>query len=182
MPTQNDRNLIWIDLEMTGLIPETHTIVEIATIVTDPELNQLAEGPVFAISQPASELNKMDPFVRNMHTRSGLLQRIQSSNVSLAQAEHATIEFLAQYVPAGKSPVCGNGICMDKRFLSVHMPNLCNYFHYRQIDVSTLKELATRWKPDIMSGVVKKGKHLALEDIRESIEELKYYRTHFLKR
>lgn len=177
MPKQNELNLIWIDLEMTGLTPETDVIVEIATIVTDPELNILAEGPVLAISQPEEKLELMGDWVREQHTKSGLLDRIRASTVTVQDAENQTLEFLAQYVPANKSPMCGNSICMDRRFLYQYMKNLEQYFHYRHIDVSTIKELALRWKGDIMSDLKKQGKHLALDDIKDSIAELSFYRT-----
>lgn len=172
----SDQNLIWIDLEMTGLDPEAHKIIEIATIVTDSELNILAEGPVLAIHQPESELDKMDDWCTNTHTGSGLVERIRQSTVTEAQAVAQTIEFLEKWVPRGKSPICGNSIGQDRRFLYKHMPELEEYFHYRYIDVSTLKELTRRWKPEVLDGISKKGSHLALDDIRESIAELKYYR------
>ncbi|MDW6018229.1 oligoribonuclease [Vibrio plantisponsor] len=172
----SDQNLIWIDLEMTGLDPEAHKIIEIATIVTDSELNILAEGPVLAIHQPESELDKMDDWCTNTHTGSGLVERIRQSTVTEAQAVAQTIEFLEKWVPRGKSPICGNSIGQDRRFLYKHMPELEEYFHYRYIDVSTLKELTRRWKPEVLDGFSKKGSHLALDDIRESIAELKYYR------
>lgn len=172
----SDQNLIWIDLEMTGLDPEAHKIIEIATIVTDSELNILAEGPVLAIHQPESELDKMDDWCTNTHTGSGLVERIRQSTVTEAQAVAQTIEFLEKWVPRGKSPICGNSIGQDRRFLYKHMPVLEEYFHYRYIDVSTLKELTRRWKPEVLDGFSKKGSHLALDDIRESIAELKYYR------
>jgi len=172
----SDQNLIWIDLEMTGLDPEAHKIIEIATIVTDSELNILAEGPVLAIHQPESELDKMDDWCTNTHTGSGLVERIRQSTVTEAQAVAQTIEFLEKWVPRGKSPICGNSIGQDRRFLYKHMPELEEYFHYRYIDVSTLKELTRRWKPEVLDGFSKQGSHLALDDIRESIAELKYYR------
>ncbi|MGY2574267.1 oligoribonuclease [Vibrio sp. C8] len=172
----SDQNLIWIDLEMTGLDPEAHKIIEIATIVTDSQLNILAEGPVLAIHQPESELDKMDDWCTNTHTASGLVERIRQSTVTEEQAVTQTIEFLEKWVPRGKSPICGNSIGQDRRFLYKHMPELEEYFHYRYIDVSTLKELTRRWKPEVLDGFSKKGSHLALDDIRESIAELKYYR------
>ncbi|MGF1745837.1 oligoribonuclease [Vibrio minamisatsumaniensis] len=172
----SDQNLIWVDLEMTGLDPETHKIIEIATIVTDSELNILAEGPVLAIHQPQSELDKMDDWCTTTHAGSGLVKRIQESTVSEQDAIQQTIEFLEQWVPKGKSPICGNSIGQDRRFLYKHMPELEEYFHYRYIDVSTLKELTRRWKPEILEGFSKSGSHLALDDIRESIAELQYYR------
>ncbi|MYM63564.1 oligoribonuclease [Pseudomaricurvus sp. HS19] len=177
----NPHNLIWIDLEMTGLIPEQDVIIEIATIVTDAHLNVLAEGPVFAIHQPAEVMAAMDEWNTRQHGQSGLTQRVLESQVTAAQAEQATIEFLAQWVPAGASPICGNSICQDRRFLARYMPQLEAFFHYRNLDVSTLKELARRWKPEVLAGVKKSAAHLALEDIRDSIEELKHYRAEFIR-
>ena len=174
----NEQNLIWVDLEMTGLDPETHKIIEIATIVTDSELNILAEGPVLAIHQPESELAKMDDWCTNTHTASGLVERIRASKITEDDAVAQTIEFLEKWVPKGKSPICGNSIGQDRRFLYKHMPLLEEYFHYRYIDVSTIKELTRRWKPDVLSGFTKQGSHLALDDIRESIAELQFYRQH----
>ncbi|KJF95627.1 oligoribonuclease [Photobacterium angustum] len=174
--TISDKNLIWIDLEMTGLDPETHKIIEIATIVTDPQLNILAEGPVLAIHQPEAELDKMDDWCTNTHTNSGLVERIRKSTVTEQQAVAQTIAFLEQWVPKGASPICGNSIGQDRRFLYKHMPQLEQYFHYRYLDVSTLKELTRRWKPELLDGLNKKGSHLALDDIRDSIDELRYYR------
>jgi oligoribonuclease len=173
---QSADNLIWIDLEMTGLYPEKDHIIEIATIVTDSRLNIVAEGPVFAIHQSDALLNGMDNWNTKQHHSSGLVARVKASLVTEAEAEQATLDFLRKYVPAGKSPMCGNTVYQDRRFLNRYMPELEKYFHYRLLDVSTLKELALRWAPRIYSGVVKESKHLALEDIRESIEELKYYR------
>jgi len=172
----SDQNLIWVDLEMTGLDPETHKIIEIATIVTDSELNILAEGPVLAIHQPDSELDKMDEWCTTTHTGSGLVKRVKESIVTEQDAIAQTIEFLEKWVPKGKSPICGNSIGQDRRFLYKHMPELEEYFHYRYIDVSTLKELTRRWKPEVLDGFTKSGSHLALDDIRESIAELQYYR------
>ncbi|KIE18884.1 oligoribonuclease [Vibrio sinaloensis] len=172
----SDQNLIWMDLEMTGLDPETHKIIEIATIVTDSELNILAEGPVLAIHQPESELEKMDEWCTTTHTGSGLVARVRASQVTEQDAIRQTIEFLEKWVPKGKSPICGNSIGQDRRFLYKHMPELEEYFHYRYVDVSTLKELTHRWKPEVLDGFSKSGSHLALDDIRESIAELKYYR------
>ncbi|WP_318459983.1 oligoribonuclease [Photobacterium leiognathi] len=174
--TISDKNLIWIDLEMTGLDPETHKIIEIATIVTDPQLNILAEGPVLAIHQSEEELAKMDDWCTNTHTNSGLVDRIRKSIVTEQQAVAQTIAFLEQWVPKGVSPICGNSIGQDRRFLYKHMPELEQYFHYRYLDVSTLKELTRRWKPELLDGFSKKGSHLALDDIRDSIDELRYYR------
>ncbi|MDN3614855.1 oligoribonuclease [Vibrio gallaecicus] len=172
----SDQNLIWVDLEMTGLDPETHKIIEIASIVTDSELNILAEGPVLAIHQSDEELDKMDEWCTTTHTGSGLVARIKESSVTEQDAIDQTIEFLEKWVPKGKSPICGNSIGQDRRFLYKHMPELEQYFHYRYIDVSTLKELTRRWKPEVLDGFSKTGSHLALDDIRESIAELQYYR------
>ncbi|EKO3487542.1 oligoribonuclease [Vibrio fluvialis] len=172
----SDQNLIWIDLEMTGLDPETHKIIEIASIVTDSQLNILAEGPVLAVHQPESELQKMDDWCTNTHTNSGLVERVRQSSVNEDDAVAQTIAFLELWVPAGKSPICGNSIGQDRRFLYKHMPRLEEYFHYRYIDVSTIKELTRRWKPEVLDGFSKQGSHLALDDIRESIAELKFYR------
>ncbi|MGF1750841.1 oligoribonuclease [Vibrio cionasavignyae] len=172
----SDQNLIWVDLEMTGLDPEQHKIIEIASIVTDSQLNILAEGPVIAIHQPEAELAKMDEWCTNTHTASGLVARVTESTYTEQQAIAETIAFLEQWVPKGVSPICGNSIGQDRRFLYKHMPELEEYFHYRYIDVSTLKELTRRWKPEILDGFSKQGTHLALDDIRESIAELKYYR------
>lgn len=174
-------NLIWIDLEMTGLEPATDVIIEIATIVTDSDLNILAEGPTLAIHQSDEIMDNMDEWCTNQHGKSGLTQRVKESSVTEAEAEQATIEFLKQYVEAGVSPMCGNSIGQDRRFLDKYMPELEAFFHYRNLDVSSLKELAKRWKPEVAAGVVKKGSHLALDDIRDSIEELKHYREHFIK-
>lgn len=172
----SEHNLIWVDLEMTGLDPEQHKIIEIASIVTDSELNILAEGPVIAVHQPEEELLKMDEWCTTTHTGSGLVERVKASSINEQQAVQETIAFLEQWVPKGKSPICGNSIGQDRRFLYKHMPELEEYFHYRYIDVSTLKELTRRWKPEVLSGFHKKGSHLALDDIRESIAELQYYR------
>ena len=176
--TISDQNLIWIDLEMTGLDPETHKIIEIATVVTDPQLNVLAEGPVLAIYQPEAELVKMDDWCTTTHTNSGLVERIRQSTITEAQAVAQTVAFLEQWVPKGVSPICGNSIGQDRRFLYKHMPILEQYFHYRYLDVSTLKELTRRWKPELLDGFSKKGSHLALDDIHDSIAELRYYREH----
>ncbi|MCS0415665.1 oligoribonuclease [Vibrio diabolicus] len=177
----SDQNLIWVDLEMTGLDPETHKIIEIASIVTDSELNILAEGPVLAIHQPEEELAKMDDWCTNTHTASGLVERVRNSKISEQDAAAQTIEFLEKWVPKGASPICGNSIGQDRRFLYKHMPELEEFFHYRYVDVSTLKELARRWQPEVLNGFTKQGTHLALDDIRESIAELKYYRGTIFK-
>lgn len=175
------KHLIWIDLEMTGLDTLSDTIIEIATIVTDSELNILAEGPVFAIHTPDIVLNSMDDWNTRQHGQSGLIDRIRRSNVTMAQAESETIAFLSKYVESGRSPMCGNSICQDRRFLARQMPTLERFFHYRNLDVSTVKELAYRWRPDILSSFEKKGNHLALDDIRDSIRELRHYKAHFFK-
>ncbi len=173
---QDQNNLIWIDLEMTGLDTQNDSIIEIATIVTDSQLNVLAEGPVFAIYQPDSILSAMDEWNTRQHGQSGLVERVKNSTISELDAESLTIEFLQQLVPSGKSPMCGNSICQDRRFLARCMPKLESYFHYRNLDVSTIKELASRWYPEIYSAFEKKSTHLALDDIRDSIRELQYYR------
>lgn len=171
-----ETRLIWIDLEMTGLDTDRDSIIEIATLVTDSELNVLAEGPEIAIHHPVERLQAMDDWNRETHTRSGLWQRVVESQVSMAEAEARTIEFLKAWVPAGKSPMCGNSICQDRRFLAREMPALERYFHYRNLDVSTVKELAKRWAPQVAQGLKKNGAHTALSDIRESVAELAYYR------
>lgn len=178
---QNPNNLIWIDLEMSGLDTIKDVIIEIATVVTDSELNTLAEGPVFAIHQSDDILNGMDEWNTKQHGNSGLTERVKNSKVTEAEAERQTIEFLRQYVPANASPMCGNSICQDRRFLARCMPELEAFFHYRNLDVSSLKELAKRWAPEVFKGFSKQSSHLALNDIRDSIDELKHYREHFLK-
>jgi len=177
---RSDDNLVWIDLEMTGLMPDTDRIIEIAVIVTDAQLQQRVAGPVFAIHQSDATLDAMDAWNKGTHGRSGLIDRVKASTVDEAQAEAAVIEFLQRYVGKGKSPMCGNSICQDRRFLARTMPRLEDYFHYRNLDVSTLKELAKRWKPDILTGFRKAQAHTALADIIESIDELVYYREHLL--
>jgi len=178
---KNNQNLIWIDLEMTGLFPERDRIIEIATVVTDANLNILAEGPVFAIHQDEAMIAGMDEWNTRQHNQSGLVKRVNESKVTEADAEKATIEFLQTYLDKGKSPMCGNSICQDRRFLCNYMPELASFFHYRNLDVSTLKELAVRWRPQLLSGISKQSKHLALDDIKDSINELLYYRKHFIK-
>ncbi|QFU05972.1 Oligoribonuclease [Pseudoalteromonas sp. THAF3] len=174
-------NLVWLDLEMTGLNPGHDRIMEIATIVTDSELNILAQGPVIAIHQSDELLNNMDAWCTNQHGKSGLTKRCQQSEVSEHQAMAETLAFLEQWVPAGASPLCGNSIGQDRRFLVRYMPELDNFFHYRNIDVSTIKELARRWQPEVLDKVEKKGSHLALDDIKDSIMELQVYRTEVFK-
>ena len=176
---QDHNALIWIDLEMTGLDTQSDFILEIATIVTDAELNILAEGPVLAVHQPDAVLAAMDDWNRRTHAGSGLVERVRASTLTAAEAERATLAFVQQYVGRHKSPLCGNSICQDRRFLSRLMPQLEDWLHYRNLDVSTIKEIARRWKPAIIEGFQKKNTHKALDDIRESIEELRYYRQHF---
>ncbi|WP_200953841.1 MULTISPECIES: oligoribonuclease [unclassified Duganella] len=177
----NEMNLVWVDMEMTGLEPETDRIIEVAMVVTDMHLNVLAEGPVLAIHQSDQTLDKMDAWNKGTHGRSGLIDRVKASTVSEAQAEAELIAFMRQWVPNGKSPMCGNTIGQDRRFMVKYMPKLEAFFHYRNIDVSTLKELGRRWKPEMVAGFKKAQKHTALADIIESIEELKYYRENFIK-
>ncbi len=179
--TQDAQHLIWIDLEMTGLNPDTDLIIEIATIVTDKNLNILAQGPVLAVHQSAAALAAMDDWNQQHHGQSGLIERVQASTIDDAEAERLTLEFIKQWVPEKTSPICGNSIGQDRRFLVRYMPQLEAYFHYRNLDVSTLKELAARWAPEIKDGFKKASKHQALDDIVESIEELRYYREHFIK-
>jgi len=176
-----NENLVWIDLEMTGLEPDVDRIIEIATIITDADLNILAEGLVLAVHQPDSVLAQMDEWCTSTHGASGLTQRVKDSQISEAEAERQTIEFIANYVDKGVSPLCGNSIGQDRRFLVKYMKDLEAFFHYRNLDVSTVKELAKRWKPEVASSFKKKGVHLALDDIRESIGELQHYREHFFK-
>lgn len=178
---QDSQNLIWIDLEMTGLDPQNDGIIEIATVVTDKDLHVLAEGPVLAVSQSETVLARMDDWNRKHHGESGLIARVRENGVSEAEAERVTVEFLDAWVPAGSSPMCGNSICQDRRFLARSMPRLEAFFHYRNLDVSTLKELAARWAPAVKDGFRKKNSHRALDDILESVAELRYYRQHMLK-
>ena len=177
----NQENLIWIDLEMTGLDTQHDVIIEMATIVTDKNLNILAEGPVIAIHQSDATLAAMDEWNQTHHGGSGLIARVKASHWTTSQAEQATLDFLQHWLPVGVSPMCGNTICQDRRFLARQMPSLEKFFHYRNLDISTIKELAKRWKPEILDGFKKDTKHLALDDIRDSIEELKYYRQHFIQ-
>ena len=175
----SDSDLVWMDLEMTGLDPKSDLIIEIATVITDAHLNLLAQGPVLAIHQSDTVLSKMDDWNQNTHSQTGLIDRVKASNLTHADAESATLMFLREYLNPGKSPLCGNSICQDRRFLAEHMPELESFLHYRNLDVSSIKELAVRWRPGLAGGFSKKGGHRALDDILESIEELKYYREHF---
>jgi oligoribonuclease len=179
--TQDAGNLIWVDLEMTGLDTDTDRVIEIATIVTDAQLNVLAEGPVLAIHQSDEVLNGMDEWNTRQHGKSGLIERVRRSDLGERDAERLTIEFLGRYVPEKASPMCGNSICQDRRFMARCMPELERYFHYRNLDVSTIKELVARWAPGLTAGFRKDSTHLALEDTRDSIRELQYYRAHFFK-
>ena len=175
------QNLIWIDLEMTGLLPDSDRIIEIATVVTTSDLRVIAEGPVLAIRQPEELLDEMDDWNQEHHSASGLLDRVRVSPTNESDAEQLTLQFLSQYCDRSSSPMCGNSICQDRRFLARYMPELESFFHYRNLDVSSLKELAKRWRPELMNGLKKQSAHLALEDIRDSIDELRYYREHFIK-
>jgi oligoribonuclease len=177
----NEFRLVWLDMEMTGLDPEKERIIEVAVVVTEPDLTIVAEGPVLVIHQPDALLDGMDSWNRSTHGKSGLTDKVKASTLTEAQAELALIEFLSKYVPAGKSPLCGNTVSQDRRFMFNYMPKLEQFFHYRTIDVSTLKELARRWKPELLKGFEKRSKHQALADIYESIDELKYYRDTFIK-
>ena len=178
----SDQNLIWIDLEMTGLLTDSDRIIEVAVVVTDAQITQRIEGPVFAIYQSDAVLDAMDAWNKGTHGRSGLIDRVKASSIDEAQAQSQVIEFLRQYVPKNASPMCGNSICQDRRFLARTMPELEAFFHYRNLDVSTLKELVRRWKPEILTGFKKAQAHTALADIHESIDELAYYREHFLSK
>jgi len=178
---QNASNLIWVDMEMTGLNPDEDAVIEIATIVTDTHLNTLAEGPVIAVHQSDARLQAMDEWNTTQHNRSGLVERVRASAYDERTAERETLAFLQQWVPKGASPMCGNTICQDRRFMARHLPLLEAYFHYRNLDVTTLKILVQRWRPELESGFTKAGTHLALDDIRDSINEMRYYREHFLK-
>lgn len=178
---QDQNHLIWLDMEMTGLNPDTDRIIEVAMIVTDSNLVTVAEAPVLVVHQDDSALDAMDAWNKGTHGRSGLIDKVKASTLSEAEAEAQMLAFLAQHVPIRTSPMCGNSICQDRRFMARWMPRLEAYFHYRNLDVSTLKELVKRWKPELAKGLTKHGKHEALADIQESIEELKYYREHFLK-
>ena len=178
---QDQNNLIWIDMEMTGLVPESDRIIEVALVITNAQLETVAEAPVLVVHQPDTVLDAMDEWNKGTHGRSGLIDKVKASTLSEAVVEKQMLEFLLQQVPKGVSPMCGNSICQDRRFLARWMPALESYFHYRNLDVSTLKELVKRWKPELAKGLTKHGKHEALADIYESIEELKYYREHFIK-
>lgn len=178
---QSSQNLIWLDLEMTGLDPDYDRIIEIATLITDKNLNVIAEGPVYAIHHSDSILERMDKWNVNQHTKTGLIDRVRASHIGTKEAQELTIEFLINYVPIGKSPMCGSSICQDRRFLYRHMPKLEQYFHYRNLDVSAFKIIAQRWYPEVHKGVQKKSRHQALADIYDSIAELKHYRQHLLK-
>ncbi len=178
---QNQNYLIWVDMEMTGLLPETDRIIEVAFVITDNDLNTVAEAPVLVVHQPQSILDGMDGWNKSTHAKSGLIEKVKASLLNDAQVEEQMIDFLKEYVPIRTSPMCGNSICQDRRFMARWMPKLEDYFHYRNLDVSTLKELAKRWKPEMAKGVKKHGKHQALADIYESIEEMKHYREHFIQ-
>ena len=178
---QDQNNLVWLDMEMTGLDPDRDRIIEVAIVVTDSQLNAIAEAPVLVVHQPDSALDAMDDWNKSTHAKSGLIDKVKASTLDEAAVEVQMIEFLKEYVPIRTSPMCGNSICQDRRFLARWMPKFEEYFHYRNLDVSTLKELAKRWKPDMAQGVKKHGKHEALADIYESIGEMKHYREHFIK-
>ena len=177
----NPDNLLWVDMEMSGLNPDTDRVLEVAIVITDSQLNTVVEAPVLVVHQADAVLDGMDSWNRSTHAKSGLTERVKASTLSEAEVERRLVEFLTAYIPAGISPMCGNTVHQDRRFMARHMPALEAFFHYRNLDVSTLKELMKRWRPDLAAGFVKHGKHEALADIYESIDELKYYRTHFLK-
>jgi oligoribonuclease len=178
--TPNETRLIWVDMEMTGLDPFNDKIIELATVVTDGHLNLVAEGPVLVVHQSDETLDAMDNWNKGTHGRSGLIDKVKASTLTAEQAEAETLAFLSNYLPKGKSPMCGNSICQDRRFMAKYMPSLEAFFHYRNLDVSTLKELCKRWRPELVKGFQKKSQHTALADIYESIDELRYYRTHFI--
>ena len=178
---QDQNSLVWLDMEMTGLFPETDRIIELALVVTNANLDIIAEAPTWVVHQSDEVLNGMDEWNRNTHGKSGLIQRVKDSILTEAQVEEQALEFMRRHVPRMTTPMCGNSICQDRRFLARHMPALETYFHYRNLDVSTLKELVKRWRPALSNGFVKHGKHEALADIRDSIEELRYYREHFIR-
>ena len=178
---QDNDNLIWIDMEMSGLVPETDVVLELAAVITDANLNVIAESPVLVVHQSDAVLDGMDAWNKGTHGKSGLIDKVKASTLSETDAEAQMIEFLKQYIPSGKSPMCGNSICQDRRFMARHMPRLEAYFHYRNLDVSVFKELARRWRPKLYEGFKKASNHTALADVCESIEELKYYREHFIR-
>jgi oligoribonuclease len=178
---QNQNNLVWLDMEMTGLVPETDRIIEIAMVITDSDLNMVAEAPVLVIHQPDSVMDGMDAWNKSTHGKSGLIERVKASTLDDAGVEAQMLEFMKEYVPERTSPMCGNSICQDRRFMARWMPQLEAWFHYRNLDVSTLKELAKRWKPEVAQGIKKHGKHEALADVYESINEMKHYREHFIR-
>ena len=178
---QDQNNLVWLDMEMTGLTPDTDRIIEIAVVVTNSNLDTVAEGPVLVVHQPDAVLNGMDNWNKSTHAKSGLIDRVKASPLDERAVELRMLDFLKLHVPKGVSPMCGNSICQDRRFMAKWMPDLETWFHYRNLDVSTLKELCKRWKPELAKGMVKHGKHEALADVYESVDELKYYREHFLK-
>ena len=178
---QNQNNLVWLDMEMTGLSPDTDRIIEVAMVITDSNLETVAEAATLVVHQPDSVLDGMDAWNKSTHKKSGLIEKVKASTLDDATVEAQMLAFLKEYVPVGISPMCGNSICQDRRFMARWMPQLEAYFHYRNLDVSTLKELAKRWKPEVAKGLKKHGKHEALADIYESINELKYYREHFIK-
>jgi oligoribonuclease len=178
---QDQNNLVWIDMEMTGLSPDTDRIIEVALVVTNAQLETVAEAPVLVVHQSDEVLDGMDDWNKKTHGKSGLIEKIKASNLTEAEVEEKMLEFMAQHVGKRTTPMCGNSICQDRRFMARYMPKLEDYFHYRNLDVSTLKELAKRWRPELSKGLSKHGKHEALADIYESIEELKYYREHFLR-